>query len=132
MPIGIQLLYTSYHRLFFSGGLSSILGQFAANYDSYKGSALVPGFIDLRTELKKTKDVRQYVTKYTETLANTFGFNLYSVIIDDYAGEYLVGIHYSKNKDKTLHSMITVPSRCSHSCVLRSMLDVAGTMVDVY
>lgn len=132
LVVSIQFMYTSYNRMFMSGGLSSVLGSFASNYDNYKGSSIIPGFVDLTSELKNTSDVRSYVASYTERMAKLFESDIHSVIIDDFNGEYLIGVQYNKEVGKTLHTVVNVPSRCSHSCALRSMVEVANTMVNIH
>lgn len=130
--VSVQFMYTSYHRMFMSGGLSSVLGPFATNYDNYKGSSIIPGYVNLTSELKRVSDVRSYVASYTEKMAKLFESDIHSVIIDDFNGEYLIGVQYNKEIGKTLHTVVNVPSQCSHSCALRSMLEVANTMVHVH
>lgn len=152
LNITIQFLYTSAQRMTAKDGVMGILNQFANVQKEYTKSTILPGFADLIPELKKASNIRDYMCTYTEKMAKIFDSDIHSVVINDFNGEYLIGVQYNKSTKsadcdgecgksckmcsqspmrKSVLTVVTVSNKCSQTNVLNTVLDVANTMINI-
>lgn len=131
LSFSINVHYMTRDKLRTNSELNQILGKFRANGDKYECTSVTSSFKDITGEINKANSVREYVSKHTAQFAELSKSKFHASIINDYNGEYLIGVSYINN-DKHITSVIKESSDISQTQAVLSAINVMKTMKDIH